>query len=211
MAALTAAATGCAPARGPRRLDRRHRREPEDGGAAQRHSRGRGRAVAPTAARPRRRRIMTTDPFPKSAAVEVVTTAGTFRVGGMAKGSGMIEPRMATMLGYLTTDAAVDPGAAAARAGRGLPLHLQRHHGRRRAVDERLRVRAGQRRLRRHDRRRGGSGAVRGLPRGGPGAGARHRARRRGRHQARVDHGHRRRVATPTRGWPRAPSPTRCS
>jgi glutamate N-acetyltransferase / amino-acid N-acetyltransferase len=53
--------------------------------------------------------IMTTDPFPKSAAVEVVTPAGTFRVGGMTKGSGMIEPRMATMLGYLTTDAAVEP------------------------------------------------------------------------------------------------------
>ena len=53
--------------------------------------------------------IMTTDPFPKATAVEVVTLAGTFRVGGMAKGSGMIEPRMATMLGYLTTDAAVDP------------------------------------------------------------------------------------------------------
>ncbi len=52
--------------------------------------------------------IMTTDPFPKSAAVEVVTAAGTFRIGGMTKGSGMIEPRMATMLGYLTTDAAVD-------------------------------------------------------------------------------------------------------
>ena len=53
--------------------------------------------------------IMTTDPFPKSYAVEVVTRAGTFRVGGMAKGSGMIEPRMATMLGYLTTDASVNP------------------------------------------------------------------------------------------------------
>jgi glutamate N-acetyltransferase/amino-acid N-acetyltransferase len=53
--------------------------------------------------------IMTTDPFPKSYAVEVTTTGGRFRVGGMAKGSGMIEPRMATMLGYLTTDAAVDP------------------------------------------------------------------------------------------------------
>ncbi|MBP7778329.1 MAG: bifunctional glutamate N-acetyltransferase/amino-acid acetyltransferase ArgJ [Acidobacteria bacterium] len=52
--------------------------------------------------------IMTTDPFPKSAAVEVVTPSGTFRVGGMTKGSGMIEPRMATMLGYLTTDAALD-------------------------------------------------------------------------------------------------------
>ncbi|MDO8679253.1 MAG: bifunctional glutamate N-acetyltransferase/amino-acid acetyltransferase ArgJ [Acidobacteriota bacterium] len=54
------------------------------------------------------RAIMTTDPFPKEHAVEVTTSVGTFRVGGMAKGSGMIEPRMATMLGYLTTDAAVD-------------------------------------------------------------------------------------------------------
>jgi len=52
--------------------------------------------------------IMTTDPFPKSHAVEVTTSEGRFRVGGMAKGSGMIEPRMATMLGYLTTDAAVE-------------------------------------------------------------------------------------------------------
>jgi len=55
------------------------------------------------------RAIMTTDPFPKEYAVEVATEFGSFRVGGMAKGSGMIEPRMATMLGYLTTDAAVDP------------------------------------------------------------------------------------------------------
>ena len=53
--------------------------------------------------------IMTTDPFPKSYAVEVTTDVGRFRVGGMAKGSGMIEPRMATMLGYLTTDADVQP------------------------------------------------------------------------------------------------------
>jgi glutamate N-acetyltransferase/amino-acid N-acetyltransferase len=55
------------------------------------------------------RAIMTTDPFPKAHAVEVETPAGKFRVGGMAKGSGMIEPRMATMLGYLTTDADVSP------------------------------------------------------------------------------------------------------
>jgi len=54
------------------------------------------------------RAIMTTDPFPKEYAVEVSTEFGNFRVGGMAKGSGMIEPRMATMLGYLTTDADVD-------------------------------------------------------------------------------------------------------
>jgi glutamate N-acetyltransferase/amino-acid N-acetyltransferase len=37
------------------------------------------------------RAIMTTDPFPKEAAAEAATAAGTFRVGGMAKGSGMIE------------------------------------------------------------------------------------------------------------------------
>jgi glutamate N-acetyltransferase/amino-acid N-acetyltransferase len=55
------------------------------------------------------RAIMTTDPFPKDYAVEVTTEFGSFRVGGMAKGSGMIEPRMATMLGYLTTDADVEP------------------------------------------------------------------------------------------------------
>ena len=55
------------------------------------------------------RAIMTTDPFPKEYAVEVRTESGTFTVGGMAKGSGMIEPRMATMLGYLTTDAKVEP------------------------------------------------------------------------------------------------------
>jgi glutamate N-acetyltransferase/amino-acid N-acetyltransferase len=53
------------------------------------------------------RAIMTTDREPKSAAVSVATAAGTFRVGGMAKGAGMIEPHMATMLGFITTDAAV--------------------------------------------------------------------------------------------------------
>ena len=54
--------------------------------------------------------IMTTDPFPKEAAFDVHADAGTFRIGGMAKGSGMIEPLMATMLGFVTLDAAVDPG-----------------------------------------------------------------------------------------------------
>ena len=55
------------------------------------------------------RAIMTTDPFPKSASVEIATAAGTFRVGGIAKGSGMIEPNMATMLGFVTLDAFVEP------------------------------------------------------------------------------------------------------
>jgi glutamate N-acetyltransferase/amino-acid N-acetyltransferase len=54
--------------------------------------------------------IMTTDPFPKETAVRVETVAGAFHVGGMAKGSGMIEPMMATMLGFITCDAQVEPG-----------------------------------------------------------------------------------------------------
>ncbi|HMF62220.1 MAG TPA: bifunctional ornithine acetyltransferase/N-acetylglutamate synthase, partial [Vicinamibacterales bacterium] len=53
--------------------------------------------------------IMTTDPFPKEASVEVETPAGNFRVGGIAKGSGMIEPNMATMLGFVTIDAHLEP------------------------------------------------------------------------------------------------------
>lgn len=53
------------------------------------------------------RAIMTTDPFPKEAAVSISVGSATFAIGGMAKGSGMIEPNMATMLGFVTTDAAV--------------------------------------------------------------------------------------------------------
>jgi len=53
--------------------------------------------------------IMTTDPFPKEHAVRVETAHGSFTVGGTAKGSGMIEPNMATMLAFLTTDAQVPP------------------------------------------------------------------------------------------------------
>jgi glutamate N-acetyltransferase/amino-acid N-acetyltransferase len=53
--------------------------------------------------------IMTTDPFPKEYSVSVATSRGSFSVGGMTKGSGMIEPNMATMLGFLTTDAQVPP------------------------------------------------------------------------------------------------------
>ncbi|MGH7656523.1 MAG: bifunctional ornithine acetyltransferase/N-acetylglutamate synthase, partial [Gemmatimonadaceae bacterium] len=48
---------------------------------------------------------MTTDPFPKAHAVRVDTAHGSFAVAGMAKGSGMIEPNMATMLAYIFTDA----------------------------------------------------------------------------------------------------------
>jgi glutamate N-acetyltransferase/amino-acid N-acetyltransferase len=68
-----------------------------------------GRALARSNGHLAARAIMTTDPFPKASAVRVAVAGGTFHVGGMAKGSGMIEPRLATMLGYLTTDAVVPP------------------------------------------------------------------------------------------------------
>jgi glutamate N-acetyltransferase / amino-acid N-acetyltransferase len=53
------------------------------------------------------RAIMTTDPFPKESATEISIGGREVRIGGMAKGSGMIEPMMATMLGFVTTDASV--------------------------------------------------------------------------------------------------------
>jgi glutamate N-acetyltransferase/amino-acid N-acetyltransferase len=53
------------------------------------------------------RAIMTTDTRPKTAAVEFEVDGRTVRVGGMAKGAGMIHPLMATMLSVITTDAAV--------------------------------------------------------------------------------------------------------
>ncbi|MBT3432579.1 MAG: bifunctional glutamate N-acetyltransferase/amino-acid acetyltransferase ArgJ [Nitrospinaceae bacterium] len=51
--------------------------------------------------------IMTTDTRPKEYAVLVELPEGTVRIGGMSKGAGMIAPNMATMLAYVTTDAAV--------------------------------------------------------------------------------------------------------
>ena len=56
------------------------------------------------------RAIMTTDTRPKEAAVEVALSGGMVRIGGVAKGAGMIHPDMATMLAIVTTDAVV--GAA---------------------------------------------------------------------------------------------------
>ena len=54
------------------------------------------------------RAIMTTDTYPKECAVEFPLGGKPCRMGCMAKGSGMIEPNMATMLAFLTTDAAID-------------------------------------------------------------------------------------------------------
>ena len=54
------------------------------------------------------RAIMTTDTRPKSIGVRVTLSGGEVSIGGIAKGSGMIHPNMATMLGTITTDVAVD-------------------------------------------------------------------------------------------------------
>lgn len=53
--------------------------------------------------------IMTTDTVRKEVAVEFTLGGKTCRLGGIAKGSGMIHPNMATMLVFLTTDAAISP------------------------------------------------------------------------------------------------------
>ena len=53
--------------------------------------------------------IMTTDTVKKEAAVETVVGGKTVRMGGIAKGSGMIHPNMGTMLCFLTTDCAISP------------------------------------------------------------------------------------------------------
>lgn len=53
--------------------------------------------------------IMTTDTFPKAVAVEFDLGGVPVRIAGIAKGSGMIHPNMATMLCFITTDAAIEP------------------------------------------------------------------------------------------------------
>ena len=53
--------------------------------------------------------IMTTDTVKKKVAVETTVGGKTVRMGGIAKGSGMIHPNMGTMLCFLTTDCAISP------------------------------------------------------------------------------------------------------
>lgn len=55
------------------------------------------------------RSIMTTDLVPKTIALEMMVGDRPLRIGGIAKGSGMIHPNMATMLAFITCDAAVSP------------------------------------------------------------------------------------------------------
>ena len=62
------------------------------------------------------RAILTTDLVPKTAFAEVKLRRGTVRIAGMTKGSGMIQPRMATTLGFVLTDADIPAGPAARHA-----------------------------------------------------------------------------------------------
>ena len=57
------------------------------------------------------RAIMTTDTVPKRAAAAAMINGRQVRIGGIAKGSGMICPNMATLLAFVTTDAVISPEA----------------------------------------------------------------------------------------------------
>jgi len=54
--------------------------------------------------------IMTTDRWPKEAGTTLLVGGKRVRIAGVAKGAGMISPRMATLLAFLTTDARLSPG-----------------------------------------------------------------------------------------------------
>ena len=140
--------------------------------------------------------IMTTDTVPKAASRQLVLGGKAVHITGISKGAGMIRPNMATMLGFVATDAAIAPAADAAPGARSRRCVLQPHHHRRRHLHQRL--------LRgdRHPPGRqcadhaAGAGrrraAARGADRGVAATGAGHRARRRGRHQVHHRAGRRR-------------------
>ncbi|NLG83816.1 MAG: bifunctional ornithine acetyltransferase/N-acetylglutamate synthase, partial [Firmicutes bacterium] len=65
-------------------------------------------ALSPRGGKAAAQAIMTTDTFPKEAAVRLGLGGRVIHIGGMAKGAGMIHPHLATLLGFLTTDAPVE-------------------------------------------------------------------------------------------------------
>ena len=80
----------------------------------------------PTGSKAAAASIMTSDTFAKEFAVEVKTPDGTFRIGGIAKGAGMIDPNMATMLCVVTTDAAISQPALRASLRRSVANSFNR-------------------------------------------------------------------------------------
>jgi glutamate N-acetyltransferase/amino-acid N-acetyltransferase len=67
------------------------------------------------------RAIMTTDTHPKMASASIRAGSSTITVAGCAKGAGMVEPKMATMLAFIVTDAAAPPALLRGILKRTLP------------------------------------------------------------------------------------------
>ena len=83
-------------------------------------------AATPEAASEAAEAILTTDTFAKEFAIETEIGGVPVRIGGMSKGSGMIAPNMATMLAFLTTDAAVSSNALGVALRRAVGVSFNR-------------------------------------------------------------------------------------
>ena len=81
------------------------------------------------------RAIMTTDTFPKAATRKARLGGVTVTLNGIAKGSGMIAPDMATMLAFIFTDAALPPRILQKLLSKQRGAKLQLHHRRWRHID----------------------------------------------------------------------------
>ena len=108
-----------------------------------------------TDALPAAEAILTTDTKVKSVAVEFSLGGKTAHLGGIAKGSGMIHPNMATMLVFVTTDAAISPQMLQKALSADVQTSFKPHQRRWRHLHQRHVLRAGQRHGRqRRDRQR---------------------------------------------------------
>ena len=70
--------------------------------------------------------IMTTDTLPKAASRQVTIGGRTVTITGISKGAGMIRPNMATMLGFMATDAVIEPGLLQALVREAADLSFNR-------------------------------------------------------------------------------------
>ena len=84
------------------------------------------KALSPGSAADAAEAILTTDTHRKECARRVDAAGGGYTIGGMAKGSGMIHPDLATTLAFVTTDAAIEPGALAAMLRRAADRSFNR-------------------------------------------------------------------------------------
>jgi glutamate N-acetyltransferase/amino-acid N-acetyltransferase len=83
-------------------------------------------SLSPRAWEAAARAIMTTDTFPKGAVAQATVDGHPVRIAGIAKGSGMIAPDMATMLAFIVTDAAIGQRALQALVDRGVEKTFNR-------------------------------------------------------------------------------------